>query len=975
MNRFHNKYHRHNHHTNPSPNEPDSSHDPIASPEDPFRGDFHIIGQISAKSTVSETLSVKGNTFLNGNVFVTSPITNILERLTIVPKSTTDSFYFKIVDDFANFPLVEFYQNSRPIFFISTAGNVGINTNNPEVQLDVSGDVRFQHLTADKALFRDNVELSSNLTVSGTSLFNAFTALNKSRIGYLDIGYVSGAHAYLETFTGNKDLQIRSNNDLNVTFHPSSISVFEGKVGINIDPPTETLSIVAQDGVGFRTNGFVLVDSTQFDTLRIITNRMGGDDFQHIFAFTYDGRYVVGDIDYDLKYTCDLATPDQPIAVNVDHKIAAFTKDELGSALSLTNTASADDFLGPNIRLYRTDGDFLLYRSTSADQHLGGIEAHGYQTEVCFNGGKNASIEFYAANNYTLTERGGYTVFKTACAVDYVSRERVRFDHNGFVGINTVLAPSGRIIASTLSGVSGRPNVMFEVFDYKESIDPVSVVTAGASATVMTQIIGGSGLLEQIAIRLSDRSNEADSINHIEFTHSSKDTPVVRIASTNRDLSAANGGSLLLATTYLSSIIPFERARITHQGDLGVGITTPHSRAHIHDDDKTFARNLSGFNRDVLTISTLNSTCGFLLSSDSLSSRVYNNTNTKELHITTCTTGGMIKLDVATETPAVVITSAGNVGINIDERLDGYTRNHTNVFNRGVDAEIKLGVNGDVMFFNNIETTPLTGGGARLYFNRDVKDTNTDPIFIHRYNIDTNQSHMRVNIGDETCTPGDHQYTNPGDQNDLFSVGNYSPTLSSWTPWLDVGPCFTELHNNVKMSRDATIQSNLSVMGSARFDQDVNIKGTLSVYNCGGGGAGIPLKVTGDTFIDGNLFVTKNITGFWPNPDPTGSAEFWRPTTACLPSDIKLKTNIVQLTGSLEKIDRIRGVYFDWNEELQPMYKGHDVGVIAQEIEQVLPEVVVEGNTYKKVNYEKIVPLLIECIKELKAEIQLLKNR
>ena len=93
------------------------------------------------------------------------------------------------------------------------------------------------------------------------------------------------------------------------------------------------------------------------------------------------------------------------------------------------------------------------------------------------------------------------------------------------------------------------------------------------------------------------------------------------------------------------------------------------------------------------------------------------------------------------------------------------------------------------------------------------------------------------------------------------------------------------------------------------------------------------------------------------------------------PSDIKLKTNIVQLTGSLDKIDQIRGVYFDWDEELQPIYKGHDVGVIAQEIEQVLPEVVNSTGTYKGVSYEKIVPLLIECIKELKAEIQTLKNK
>ena len=55
--------------------------------------------------------------------------------------------------------------------------------------------------------------------------------------------------------------------------------------------------------------------------------------------------------------------------------------------------------------------------------------------------------------------------------------------------------------------------------------------------------------------------------------------------------------------------------------------------------------------------------------------------------------------------------------------------------------------------------------------------------------------------------------------------------------------------------------------------------------------------------------------------------------------------------------------------------EGHDVGVIAQEIEEVLPEVVeTRDSGYKAVKYEKIVPLLIESIKDLKAEIEELKG-
>ena len=80
-------------------------------------------------------------------------------------------------------------------------------------------------------------------------------------------------------------------------------------------------------------------------------------------------------------------------------------------------------------------------------------------------------------------------------------------------------------------------------------------------------------------------------------------------------------------------------------------------------------------------------------------------------------------------------------------------------------------------------------------------------------------------------------------------------------------------------------------------------------------------------------------------------------------SDIKFKKNVEPLKNSLQKISQISGVTFDWDSDHR---KGHDVGVIAQEIERVLPEAVIDrGSDGKAVNYEKIIPLLIEAIKEL----------
>ena len=61
---------------------------------------------------------------------------------------------------------------------------------------------------------------------------------------------------------------------------------------------------------------------------------------------------------------------------------------------------------------------------------------------------------------------------------------------------------------------------------------------------------------------------------------------------------------------------------------------------------------------------------------------------------------------------------------------------------------------------------------------------------------------------------------------------------------------------------------------------------------------------------------------------------------AKISSDERLKNNITQITGPIEKINSISGYTFDWDEEKQNTYKGRDYGVIIQEIEKVTSELV-----------------------------------
>lgn len=84
-------------------------------------------------------------------------------------------------------------------------------------------------------------------------------------------------------------------------------------------------------------------------------------------------------------------------------------------------------------------------------------------------------------------------------------------------------------------------------------------------------------------------------------------------------------------------------------------------------------------------------------------------------------------------------------------------------------------------------------------------------------------------------------------------------------------------------------------------------------------------------------------------------------------SDASLKENVEKIEGAVEKVEAIRGVTFDWKDG-----SGSTAGIIAQEVEAVMP-MLVESGEIKRVDYNGLVGLLIEAVKELSAEVKELK--
>ena len=94
-------------------------------------------------------------------------------------------------------------------------------------------------------------------------------------------------------------------------------------------------------------------------------------------------------------------------------------------------------------------------------------------------------------------------------------------------------------------------------------------------------------------------------------------------------------------------------------------------------------------------------------------------------------------------------------------------------------------------------------------------------------------------------------------------------------------------------------------------------------------------------------------------------------------SDKRLKTNIQKIKKPLEKILKLNGMSFEWKRDINEKVENKtNIGIIAQEVEKVLPEIVKKRDDgYLAVKYEQLVPVLIEAVKDQQEQIYELKKK
>jgi hypothetical protein len=155
---------------------------------------------------------------------------------------------------------------------------------------------------------------------------------------------------------------------------------------------------------------------------------------------------------------------------------------------------------------------------------------------------------------------------------------------------------------------------------------------------------------------------------------------------------------------------------------------------------------------------------------------------------------------------------------------------------------------------------------------------------------------------------------------------------------------------------------------------------TGSLGISGGGGGAAAINVTNDASSNSTFYpIFSTISsGVLSTATITTSKLTWNPSTGILSvvdinttSDLRQKTNVQAITDAVSLLTQINGVSFDWLDS-----GNHSYGVIAQQLETVLPELVSsDQDGMKTVRYLPLIAILIEAVKQLSIEIRTLKNQ
>jgi hypothetical protein len=577
-----------------------------------------------------------------------------------------------------------------------------------------------------------------------------------------------------------------------------------------------------------------------------------------------------------------------------------------------------------------------------------------------------ATTSSYAANSDLLDNRDS-TTFANTGSNSFVGQQNI----NGAVAITGSLTTTGTITAQTINVQQVTSSIVYSSGSniFGNSLSNTQSMTGSLQVTGSTHyLLGNVG----IGITIPVQSLHVNGTGLFTGTSLTGNTAAGVYIFDQQIISLNGGNSRPLSIqgetlTFFSGTSYAERMRITSGGIVGIGTASPASgyklevadaipAIFIATSDATsptyggvaFRRNtkLNG-NGNGIAFQALNSS-DVAAEYGYFGSIIESNTASSE-------NGALVFIPTSSgvRSERMRITSGGNV-------LIGTT----------TDAGYKLDVNagGGSVRFNG--TT-----GHRLYLYNAGNNPGANGIYID------SDIYPAIIFNNRVAYPGTAKIVY-----NTYATGYGAASLNG--SFIMQGPNalqFSSGGDNVRLTiastGEATFSNNIQLGTTAGTLRIGTNAGDFATFNYSGGGTSVRNDwASTSAFLD----LLANSVGF--RVLGTGNATLTGTLTQGV-SDERFKKNIELIPNALEKINLIHGYTFEYdleNEDLTYIPKlGRDIGVLAQEIEKAIPEAVSlapidrneddeskSGKNYLTVNYEKIIPLLIQSIKEQQIQIQ-----
>jgi hypothetical protein len=877
----------------------------------------------------------------------------------------------------------------RNLLLSTYGGNVGIGTTDPQARLHIAGNQAITGIIYNPAAGNTSQLVLSSDTTAATS--TSCIAL----WGQSNATYPGDVHIISRGSGGTK---FYNYNGSSWSEHMRLTS--DGNVGIGTSVP----------GTLFQVGNAYL--SLSYNNTYAATNWFGtsGIGFNcrrtaaNTWTFSTDtgnngGGLIDGDIGGPLRFFVR-STSGGSVATLTDAQMLATERMRITGAgnvgiatksptatlhVSGNVTAQAIDVAGVNV------APTIVAAFAAANAEVIGVAAFGqantaYSSAVSKTGNtmtgnlvmSGANIAFTTATDSGIYWGGtGLSFIRSPAANTIVfgtsGAEDMRIDASGNVGIGTTLPTFKFVVAQSttdgawisggvgansnfgLGGYAGASDGAFNI-NYDRSSGHISF-QGGSRDTLSTRIrIDGLGRVSVGTLPPVSKLTIEDGITPASNAPTYRGSVVI---ATNGGTTGGSGGIEFHAAASgagygfrianpdeLAGSVPLvfqsrasssawsERMRITQEGRVGVGTTSPTATLHISGNVTAQAIDVAGVNVAPTIVAAFDSANTKVSSVNGTSGQIYSSgTSTPTLNlistgVSATTYGGSTNVPVITVDQFGRLTAASNIAV---QGMD-YAYVNTSVgaaFNRANTANITA----DAAFGKAngaVQTgwTTITANGTSI-----TPASNADTL---TFRTTGNVSIVGVSAND----------------NIIFDLTTTGVTAAVYG--------------------NATIIPVMTVDSRGRVSAVTNTELALrSTSNYQINSLGVGTAASGTT---GEIRATNNITAYY--------------------SDKRLKKNIKIIENALEKLKLISGISFQANDDAAK-YGYTDVktqiGVIAQEIEQVLPEIVVpapfdigknpdgseysiSGENYKTVQYEKLIPLLIQAIKELQKKVEKLEN-